>query len=143
MCWLFYTCPSLPFIILPEPTAAQPPSIVLKFDASVRKRQKIHESTSLVWLPSMLHVNAVRAAMVPAGLLSTLTHTTPLVQTMTFIPAAQPKIQKSATSHDFSKQSILLTFSGSEKLLDRRISNDVATFSSRRKHSTKIMAQLL
>ena len=52
----------------------QPPSIVLKFDASVRKRQKIQESTSLVWLPSMLHVNAVRATMVPAGLRSTLTY---------------------------------------------------------------------
>ena len=37
-------------------------------------------------------------------------------QTMTFIPAAQLKFQKSATSHEFSKESILLTFSGSEKL---------------------------
>ena len=35
-------------------------------------------------------------------------------QTITFIPAAQLKIQKSATSHEFSKQSILLTFSGSK-----------------------------
>ena len=39
-----------------------------------------------------------------------------LLQTMTFIPAAQLKIQKSATSHEFSKQGVLLTFSGSKKL---------------------------
>ena len=37
-------------------------------------------------------------------------------QTMTLIPAAQLKIQKSATSHEFSKQTILLTFSSSKKL---------------------------
>ena len=37
-------------------------------------------------------------------------------QTMTYIPAAQLKIQKSATSHEFSKQTILLTFSSSKKL---------------------------
>ena len=37
-------------------------------------------------------------------------------QTMTFIPTAQLKIHKSATSHEFSKQGVLLTFSGSIKL---------------------------